>query len=247
MMNKRRLRQISDRTWVVLGSNRGIQPNVGIIVDESQTILVDCGNSPAWGRVIQEFLDYMEAPPVSHIIYTHHHWDHIFGAISFDAKVIAHEKCLGYLKEEAEKPWGPACLQAEMEKDSRLRTSHEVKLKMIDNWGDFSIVLPQITFTDKMTLQLSESELYLEHAGGNHSDDSILVCDEKDQVLFSGDAFYPPPFHERTTDLDGAGFSEDVLRQILSHQVRFIVHGHGMPLTRSDLIKELNLPEEEKS
>ena len=110
---------------------------------------------------------------------------------------------------------------------------------------DFRIRLPQLTFRDRMVLELSDGRLLLESTDSPHSEDSVLVYDEQDRVLFAGDAFYPPPYHERVphqygeTEMTKNGFSKRVLRQILTHEVNTVLHGHGMPLKRQDVIGEL--------
>ncbi|SMP64180.1 MBL fold metallo-hydrolase [Anoxynatronum buryatiense] len=250
-MNKRRVRKLTDRVWMIVGSNRGIQPNVGIINNGTQTVLIDCGNGPVWGTFIQEVLASMKAPPVSHIIYTHHHWDHVFGAMSFDAPIIAHEKCLDYLKVEAQKPWSAEFLKQEAAKYPQNKTSHDVKIRAVHNWDDFHIRLPQTTFRERMVIELADGRLLLDSTNSLHSEDSILIYDEHDQVMFTGDAFYPPPYHERKThrgDVSAVtknGFSKIVLSQMLTYDFKTVVHGHGMPLRRDDVIRELGDKAEE--
>ncbi|SMP64024.1 hypothetical protein [Anoxynatronum buryatiense] len=112
-------------------------------------------------------------------------------------------------------------------------------MRMVQHWDDFRIRLPQTTFRERMVLPLTDGRLLLESTESSHSEDSILIYDEQDQVLFAGDAFYPPPYHERETETTEAGFSEKVLRQIVAHDVKTILHGHGMPLTRQAVIREL--------
>lgn len=102
-----------------------------------------------------------------------------------------------------------------------------------------------MTFRDRMVLELSDGRLLLDSTNSPHSKDSILIYDEHDQVLFAGDAFYPPPYHERTTHQNGVseitknGFSKIVLRQMLTYEFNTVLHGHGMPLKRKDVIREL--------
>jgi glyoxylase-like metal-dependent hydrolase (beta-lactamase superfamily II) len=89
------LMQVAPHVWIFPHDedpNR-YQPNVGIIVAGEHTILIDAGNSPRHARRILLSLDDIQAPAVSSIIYTHSHWDHVFGAMVFGAPAIAHELC----------------------------------------------------------------------------------------------------------------------------------------------------------
>ena len=89
-----------------------IQPNIGVIALKQQTILIDTGNSPRHARQIVGAINSRLLPPVKTIILTHHHWDHTFGAASFNAdQVIAHEKCASYLADYATQDWNATILR----------------------------------------------------------------------------------------------------------------------------------------
>src|SRR5215813_14470810 len=110
------LRQVAENVWIFPrdeDTNR-VQPNVGIIVAGKHTILVDGGNSPRHARRIMIALDDIQAPAVSYVIYTHSHWDHVFGAMVFGAPAIGHELCRKHLAEQASKPWSHSYLQEEI-------------------------------------------------------------------------------------------------------------------------------------
>ena len=77
--------QVAQNVWIFPRDedpNR-FQPNVGVIVGGGQTILVDGGNSPRHARRVLLALHDVNAPPVSYVIYTHSHWDHVFGTMVF--------------------------------------------------------------------------------------------------------------------------------------------------------------------
>ena len=79
------LQQVASNIWIFPhdeDANR-VQPNVGIIVAGKHTVLIDAGNSPRHARRIMIALDDIQAPAVSYLIYTHSHWDHVFGAMVF--------------------------------------------------------------------------------------------------------------------------------------------------------------------
>ena len=87
--------QVAQNVWIFPRDedpNR-LQPNVGVIVADGHTVLVDAGNSPRHARRILLALDDVKAPPISHVIYTHSHWDHVFGAMVVGAPDMAHELC----------------------------------------------------------------------------------------------------------------------------------------------------------
>jgi glyoxylase-like metal-dependent hydrolase (beta-lactamase superfamily II) len=102
-----KLTQLSDNVWLWPGYREpaGEGAAVGVIAGQGETVLVDAGNSPRVARQLKEALSQAGLPRVSRIIYTHHHWDHVYGACEFDAPVVAHVVCREILLEGTEKPW----------------------------------------------------------------------------------------------------------------------------------------------
>ena len=105
--------QIDDHVWYWPHHPNplAVQPSIGVVAGQRGSVLVDAGNSPAQARQVGAALTQAGIPPVSLIIYTHHHWDHVWGACAFSAPVIAHSKCRDILIKEAQKPWSTAYLE----------------------------------------------------------------------------------------------------------------------------------------
>jgi glyoxylase-like metal-dependent hydrolase (beta-lactamase superfamily II) len=103
-----KLTQLTEHTWLLPHHPNAdaVQSSIGVITTLNETILVDAGNSPRLARKIKTELARRNLPHVSRIIYTHHHWDHIYGACEFDVPVTAHVICKSILEEESRKPWG---------------------------------------------------------------------------------------------------------------------------------------------
>jgi glyoxylase-like metal-dependent hydrolase (beta-lactamase superfamily II) len=229
------LQQIAESVWIFPrdpDSNRA-QPNVGVICTAARTILVDGGNSPRHARRVLVALSEMNTPPVSYVIYTHHHWDHVFGATVFGAPAIAHELCRKLLIEAAGKPWSYAYLQEEIRRNP-FREGELIALgRAIDDWRTFRILIPSITFTHKLRLYLDGLTLDLEHVGGNHAPDSIVVHVQEAGVLFTGDCYYRPPVHLRepndTLDLT-------MIESLADEAVNTYVDGHGVPMSRAEFL-----------
>jgi glyoxylase-like metal-dependent hydrolase (beta-lactamase superfamily II) len=229
------LQPIGENVWIFPRDpdSTRVQPNVGVICTPTQTILVDGGNSPRHSRRILTALAEMNAPPVSYVIYTHHHWDHVFGATVFGAPAIAHELCRKLLIEAAAKPWSYAYLQEEMRRNP-LRESGLIALgRAIDDWRTFRILIPAITFTDKLRLYLDGLTLDIEHVGGRHAPDSVVVCAREAGVLFTGDCYYPPPIHLREPG-DTLDFA--MIESLADTSVNAYVDAHGLPLTRAEFL-----------
>ena len=90
------LERLGERVWYLPAhpDPEKVQPVIGIVLGDEETVLIDAGNTPALADRLQDELNQIEVPPVTKIIYTHHHWDHVFGACTYEAQVIAHSRCL---------------------------------------------------------------------------------------------------------------------------------------------------------
>jgi glyoxylase-like metal-dependent hydrolase (beta-lactamase superfamily II) len=241
-MNLNKLVQLSENVWVY-PFGPGIQPNVGIVTTKSETILIDCGNSPKHAHSISQSLQDIGAPPVKYIIYTHHHWDHTFGGSHFNGTFVSHKLCFKYLNEYKKVKWSKEYLLNDIAREPLLKESHTTKMDLIDDWDEFTIKLPNITFNNELEMHFEGITLQLKHIGGYHADDSIIVKVKESNVLFVGDCFYPPSLHERK---QGDTYSLDILKKLHQKNADIYVQGHGDQSNTSRLGEFIRFLEESK-
>ncbi|MBZ0287505.1 MAG: MBL fold metallo-hydrolase, partial [Anaerolineae bacterium] len=210
-------------------------PSVGVITTPTQTVLIDAGNSPRHAHHILAAMREISLPPVTHIIYTHHHWDHTFGGQVWDGLVVGHEQTRELLRSQyISKPWSSLYIQEEINVNPQRRPVLRALDRAVDDWRAFKIALPEVTFSDSLELHLDGLTLDLRHVGGSHAPDSITIMVRQAGVLFVGDACYPPPPHLRKP--------EDVvdrrpLEAILEQEAVLYVEGHHEPATRDELAR----------
>jgi glyoxylase-like metal-dependent hydrolase (beta-lactamase superfamily II) len=226
--------RITDNIWIFPRDedpNR-VQPNVGVIITGDHTVLVDGGNSPRHGRRVAMALHEISAPPVTYIIYTHSHWDHVFGAQAFNAPAIAHELCLKQLQEAAAKPWSHSYLQEEIQRTPAREAGLRALGRAIEDWRGFRVVLPEITLAARLRLYLGPLSIEVEHVGGAHAPDSVVVRVPEARVMFTGDCYYPPPHHLRKPEdtLDW-----EMMERLLGSEIDTYIDGHGPPQSRAAL------------
>ena len=233
-----KLTQLSKHTWLLPHNPnpRAVQSSIGVITTQKGSLLVDAGNSPRLASRIKAELMRCDLPPVSHIIYTHHHWDHISGACVFDVQVTAHVICKAILEEESKKPWSVEYLNMEIKKNPKLKVSYTARAKSIDDWVTFRVVVPEEVFENEKVIDLDGLIIELEHVGGKHSADSIIVKVPQDEVMFIGDCYYPPPLHLRKPYTKP---SFDILRRLNNNAYNIYVEGHAKPFTQPKLGKLL--------
>ncbi len=223
--------QITDNVWIFPRDEdpARAQPNVGIVVAGHKTVLIDGGNSPRHARRIMIALDDIEAPAVSHIIYTHSHWDHVFGAMVFGATALGHELCRKQLGEMVAKPWSHSYIQEEIQRSPAREAGLRAMSRAMEDWRNFRIVQPEVVFSRHLTLHMDSMTFELDHVGGLHSPDSIAVRIPEARVMFIGDSYYPPASYLRHAE-DTYNFA--LMRSLLSEDIDHYIDGHNPPMTR---------------
>jgi glyoxylase-like metal-dependent hydrolase (beta-lactamase superfamily II) len=235
----RNLVQLSDNIWLWPHNPdpAAVQASVGIITHGDECMLVDAGNGPALARQIKASLEEQGLPPVTRIVYTHHHWDHVYGACAFEAPAVAHAECRAILEQEAQKPWSSEYLREVIERSPKLETSYGARDRAIKDWSSFRIVLPETVFEEQLQIQLGQLTIELEHVGGRHASDSVVVRVPQARVIFIGDCYYVPPLHLR--EPDDLTPSIDMLAALESEAYELYVESHDDPFTRAELLEFL--------
>jgi glyoxylase-like metal-dependent hydrolase (beta-lactamase superfamily II) len=156
--------------------------------------------------------------PITHVIYSHSHADHIGAAGMYpkNATYIAHEDTQAQL--------------ARM-KDAKRPFPYGMFV------GGSSVPMPTVSFTDSYTLRIGDQTLKLEYRGDDHEPGNIYVYAPKQKVLLKIDIIFPgwTPFKGLAVAEDTPGYlkAHDV---ILSYDFDALVAGHwGRLATRKDV------------
>lgn len=233
------LKRVTPHIWVHPPSLDAteVQAAVGVVVSGGETLLVDAGNGPKLARHLQEQLEALGTPPVRRVVYTHHHWDHVFGACIYRVPALAHARCREVLLEMAQAPWGPEFLEREVALNPKLAESYGAMGRAVDDWEAFEIVVPEAIAAGSATVHVGDLRLEVRHVGGRHAADSVVVGLPGEEVLFLGDCFYPPPSHLRTED---DTFDAAMLASLVIPDYRFYVGGHHGVATFEELTEWLD-------
>lgn len=219
-----KLTQLSPHVWILPrhpDKNR-VQATIGMVLAGNQTILIDAGNSLHLARQIQATLMEMAAPPISHVVYTHHHWDHSFGACVYGVPVIAHRLSHHFLTQMRQENVGESYLRTKVERNPRLILEWTA-----EDWAQFEIVLPEITYEAQARFKFGNVTLELRHVGGVHAADSTVIKVVEDGVMFLGDCYYPAPRYEDPTD---QMLDMEMLTNLLDKKVETYIDGHNAPM-----------------
>jgi cyclase len=154
-----RVEKVADRLFVITDSND--DGNTAVMVRDEGLVLVDTKSMRA-GQQLLETLRGLSDKPVTHILHTHHHYDHVGGNARFPAAVtvVAHENA-GVRMPAMEEFRGP----------------------------DREHGLPDQTFKDTLTLFSGDDAIDLYHFGPAHTDNDAFIVFRSQGVMHSGDTF----------------------------------------------------------
>lgn len=231
MAQSQSLSHLAGRVWIYPADPREeyVQGCVAVIAHPAGSIAVDAGNSPAVAADVQRAIDRADLPAVRTLVYTHHHWDHVWGACAWrEVEIVGHAFGRPLLVGEAHRPWSHAYLRAEVAANPLLGPSFSARARAMPSWDGFAVLPPHRTFTDTLDLP---GGVRLRHVGGGHAVDSLVVEVPDSGVLLLGDSFYPPPWHLRRPDDD---LDRALVRRLVSDRFDWYVDSHADPRHRTE-------------
>lgn len=191
--------------------NKGAIANVAFIVGDEAVAVIDTGNSLQAGERLLAAIREKTRLPVRYVINTHMHPDHVLGDAAFrgeGATFVAHARF-------------PAALQARAQAyiDAGRR---QMGAAFDETIGD--VVMPDVTVSDRTTLDLGGRPLTLEAQPPAHTDNDLTVFDEKTGTWLLGDLL----FIGHVPAIDGSieGWLA-VMRTARERKVARVVPGHG--------------------
>jgi glyoxylase-like metal-dependent hydrolase (beta-lactamase superfamily II) len=209
------------------------RPALGLICGDNFSLVVDSGNSPAHASDFLELVKSMDTSPLKFVVITHWHWDHIFGIKTMDLLTISTDetkKKLAYLKTLK---WDDASLDARVETGEEIEFCRDmIKLEMPTR-DSLELKTPDITFENRMEIDLGGVTCVVEHVGGVHAQDSAVIYIPEEKVMFLGDCIYQ--------DFYSGEWSYDkneliiLLDKIKKYDVNCYVTGHQEPKTHEEM------------
>ena len=87
---------------------------------------------------------------------------------------------------------------------------------------------------DAISVHIDNFTFEIEHVGGTHAPDSVVVRVPQAKVMFVGDCYYPPPMHLRNP---GDSFNFAMMRSLIREDIDWYIDGHTEPMTREQFAK----------
>ena len=210
--------QLEDNLFVLRGEGGG--GNTAVFVTTDGVVVVDTKN-PGWGQPILEQINQLTSNPVTTLINTHSHGDHVSGNVAFSATVefVAHEVTKSNM--EVMRPYTG-------------RTEPPVNVFADTNGHG----LPTRTFSDTLSIGTGSDQVDLYHFGRAHTGGDAWVVFPALRTLHAGDAFLGKrvPFLDAENGGSGVAISDTAQKaHDTIRNVDTIITGHSTQMEWSDL------------
>lgn len=197
--------------------NLGDIANIGFIIGNSSVAVIDPGGSPQIGRAMYSAIREMTNLPVSHVILTHIHPDHIFGGSAFIGvkQVVAHKNYARALAQRGE----------------FYRNAYQ---PLFREKTEVTSLVPTLSVDDELRIDLGERVLIIHAHSTAHTDNDISVFDTETRTLWASDLI----FAQRVPSLDGSlkGWLK-VLNNFSKLNPELVIPGHGLPQSWPDIVQ----------
>jgi cyclase len=212
--------KVKDNLFVLTGGGG----NTTVFIQSNGITVVDTKN-PGWGAPILTKIRELSPQPITTIINTHSHGDHVSGNVEFPATVdiIVHENTAVNMKEMMSPPG--------MGKPG---ANKPTIFDQNDGKG-----LPKRTFRDRMTLFKGPDQVELHYFGRGHTNGDAWVLFPALRVVTAGDIVSGKNLPILDTNNGGSGLEiGDTIRKAhstLSKVADTVVTGHSMNMNMAEL------------
>jgi glyoxylase-like metal-dependent hydrolase (beta-lactamase superfamily II) len=165
--------------WVEIGDRVFVRryaffdQNIGIVLGGGEAMVIDTRSTHVQAREILTDLRELTADPVTVVVDTHGHFDHVYGNHVFrPATIWGHERCVTFMA----------------------RTGESRRAKIAVEHPDLAADLPEVvvdppdrTFANAAVVDVGGRPVELRYLGRGHTDHDIVISVPGAAVLFAGD------------------------------------------------------------
>jgi glyoxylase-like metal-dependent hydrolase (beta-lactamase superfamily II) len=234
--------------------------NAVIVLTPKGVVVFDAGGRPAMGEAIVAKVRGLTDQPITHVIISHWHGDHMRGLQSIVAafphvQVFAHPQARDFIISTQDR-WAvrrvsmapnirkavTRALASNVDLSGRPlidqeRTWLQAGLANVDQLDRENIrttyIVPNATFTDHLTLHMGGKEIQFLHPGNAHTAGDVIMWLPQDQIVATGDVVTGP------IPLMPSPYTHgyvDVLMQIKALGFKTLVPGHGLVVHDSQYV-----------
>jgi glyoxylase-like metal-dependent hydrolase (beta-lactamase superfamily II) len=224
-----KVEKLSDNLYVLNALAGGAGGNTSVLITANGVVVVDTKN-PGWGQPLLDKIKTLTDKPVTMIINTHTHGDHVSGNVEFPATVdvVAHENTKSNMAAMrpasfvAQPPSGPP---------PNIFTANQGRN------------LPKKTFKDQITIGTGADRIELHYFGPAHTNGDAMVLFPAARVMHMADVFPNKgvPGMDMNNGGTGVGYAATLTRAADfadKNNVEKIVNGHNEATTTRAELRE---------
>lgn len=216
---------IGDRIWRAIAEPEAV--TIGLVAGDSGALLIDTGSHPDQGAAIRAAAEQVAGVPVTHVVVTHAHHDHLFGLGGIDRDdtdgthntvvSVAHESVIDLLTAP----------------DEGLTTAAEQH-----GLDPAALAVPNQSMVALKALDVGGRRVEVLNTGRGHTEGDVVVVVPDADVVFVGDLVEqatPPWYGPDSYPQDWPGSLDGVIG-LLSERSTVVV-GHGDPVDREFVLQ----------
>ncbi|MGE0040098.1 MAG: MBL fold metallo-hydrolase [Vicinamibacterales bacterium] len=230
----------------------GLDGNAVAIVTDEGVVMFDSNGTPAAAEAVIAALRRLTPQPVRYVVNSHWHWDHWYGTEAYarafpGVHVVAHEKTRAMMAGpaiafnrpglEEQLPGFIRMLEGRVAEGraaspppatlARLEGDLDTARWFLDQKRQARLVLPDITFTDRLVLHLGGRTIEVRNYGRGVTPGDAVLYLPAERILVSGDLLIQPlTFALSVYPTEWLG----VLERLDTLDAAVIVPGHGAPM-----------------
>jgi glyoxylase-like metal-dependent hydrolase (beta-lactamase superfamily II) len=217
-----------------------------VVLDVGDGLMCFDASGPGSGQGVVEAIRTWSNKPITTLVYTHGHADHVGGSVAFkkDAEargekrphVIAHENVAKRLdRYEETNLWNVAINKRQF---GGIRSDMSVEItEGAERFLSRSTLVPDETFTDQLTLNAGGTTIELHHARGE-TDDHLWAWLPEKKWIFTGDFIiwnYPNAGNPQKVQRYALEWAQ-ALRKMIDQGPELLVPAHGLPIEGKERI-----------
>ncbi len=243
--------ELADGVWAAIVISTGLAAsNSGIVDLGDRSLVFDTTYSPASAVELRTVAKSLTGRPVTCVLNSHWHGDHVFGNAIFSPEVEIYStvRTREIMAEDTAtrivefKKYWPEQLKewtesARVAKDEAERLDHEDSVRfaqsIIDTFPQLEMRLPDHTFTDRVEFKGTKRSVEFVTFGGGHTDSDAFLHLPAERIIFTGDLLVVKN-HPDLTHGHLRGWL-DILAKIKAIDPICLIPGHGELGTLDDV------------
>ena len=232
------IHKLGESFWYITPVSLTDRPILGMVVGSKKTLMIDAGNSEEHVNYFLEELKKRGIPDPDLVVLTHWHWDHIFGLSALsDAVSIASKETKAEMEKLIPFSWSDEAIDARVKEGVEIEFCAKAIKEEYKNHRNINITLPDITIENRAEIDLGGVTCIVQHVGGDHAADSVIVYIKEEKILFLGDCIYPRLYAEKVHYTISETLR--VLDLLDTFDAETYIPSHQQPIPKEDFNKEV--------